>query len=173
MLEVLELGEEPPCVCEKTDTCNKIRGLLPHQGTTQRQKENFEELKQILTEGGVSLATKICIGKGELKTVFRTVLEEFPNGTEVINGQLDGLKEADTGDLSASIQVNIGNGKLYEHDKPGGQAILLKDLLSLRNRVRVGRSNVALTSLIKHPVIVTFLLEKWRQIRLFFFIHLR
>ena len=91
----------------------------------------------------------------------------------VINGQLDGLKEADTGDLSASIQVNIGNGKLYEHDKPGEQAILLKDLLSLRNRVRVGRSNVALTSLIKHPVIVTFLLEKWRQIRLFFFIHLR
>ena len=86
MLEGLELGDGPPCDCEKTDTCNKIRRLLPHQGTTQRQKENFEELKQILTEGGVSLATKICIGKGELKTVFRTVLEEFPNGTEVISG---------------------------------------------------------------------------------------
>ena len=50
----------------------------------------------MLTEEGVSLATKICIRKEELKTVFRTVLEEFPNGTEVINDQLDGLKEVDT-----------------------------------------------------------------------------
>ena len=81
MLEGLELGEGPPCDCEKTDICNKIRRLLPHQGTIQRQKENLEDLKKFLMEGGVSLATKICIGKGELKTVFRTVLEEFPNGT--------------------------------------------------------------------------------------------
>ena len=109
----------------------------------------------------MSLATKICIGKGELKTVFRTVLEEIPNGTEVIRDQLDGLKEDTSGDLSASIQVNIGNGKLYEHEKPGEQAILLKDLLSLRNRMRVGRSSAALTNLFKHPV--TFILEKWGQ----------
>ena len=114
-----------------------------------------------LTEERLSLATKICIGKGELKTVFRTVLEEIPNGTEVIRDQLDGLKEDTSGDLSASIQVNIGNGKLYEHEKPGEQAILLKDLLSLRNRMRVGRSSAALTNLFKHPV--TFILEKWGQ----------
>ena len=126
-----------------------------------------------LTEERLSLATKICIGKGELKTVFRTVLEEIPNGTEVIRDQLDGLKEDTSGDLSASIQVNIGNGKLYEHEKPGEQAILLKDLLSLRNRMRVGRSSAALTNLFKHPVIVTFILEKWGHIRLFFFVHLR
>ena len=75
--------------------------------------------------------------------------------------------------MSASIQVNIGNGKLYEHDKLGEQAILLKDLLSVRNRMRVGRSNIALTNLLKHPVVVTFILEKWRQIRFFFFVHLR
>ena len=137
------------------------------------QKENLEELKKFLTEEDVSLASKICIGKKELKTVFRTVLEEFPNGTEVISDQLDGLKEDTPGDLSASIQVNIGNGKLYEHDKPGEQAILLKDLLSVRNRMRVGRSNIALTNLLKHPVVVTFILEKWRQIRVFFFVHLR
>ena len=160
--------------CKKTEICSKIRSLLPNQGTTRQQKENLEELKKFLTEEDVSLATKICIGKEELKTVFRTVLEELPNGTEVISDQLDGLKASDTdGGLSSSIQVNIGDGKLYEHDKPGEQAILLKDLLSLRNRVRLGRSNSALTNLIKHPVIVTFILEKWRHIRLFFFFHLR
>ena len=58
-------------------------------------------------------------------------------------------------------------------DEDYEQAILLKDLLSLRNRMRVGRSNCALTNLFKHPVIVTFTLEKWRHIRLFFFLHLR
>ena len=130
----------------------------------QREGLNISE------EEGVSLASKICIGKGELKTVFRTVLEELPNGTEVIVDQLDGLAEANT---SATIQVNIGNGKLYERDKPGEQSILLKDLLSLRNSMRRGRSSIALTNLLKHPVVVTFILEKWKHIRLFFFVHLR
>ena len=90
-MKALSWEKGPLAIVKKTDICNKIRRLLPHQGTIQRQKENLEDLKKFLTEGGVSLATKICIGKGELKTVFRTVLEEFPNGTEVINGQLDGL----------------------------------------------------------------------------------
>ena len=164
---------EDPCVCENIAICSRMRTLLPRQGETQQQNKNLEDLKNCLTEEHVSLASKICIGKGELKTVFRTVLEELPNGTEVIVDQLDGLKEANTGDLSASIQVNIGNGKLYEHDKPAEQAILLKDLLSLRNSMRLGRSSGALTNLLKHPVIVTFILEKWKHIRLFFFVHLR
>ena len=166
-------GELPSCICEDDAICSEIRRLLPQQVRSQQQKENLAELKNFLTEERVSLASKVCIGKRELKTVFRTVLEEIPNGTEVISDQLDGLKEADTGDLSSTIQVNIGNGKLYEHEMPGEQAILLKDLLSLRNRVRLGRSNSALTNLFKHPVIVTFILEKWKQIRLFFFVHLR
>ena len=173
MLEDPEMGGGFPCICGKIAICSKIRRLLPHQGTAQKQKESLEDLKIFLTEERLSLATKICIGKGELKTVFRIVLEEIPNGTEVIRDQLDGLKEDTSGDLSASIQVNIGNGKLYEHEKPGEQAILLKDLLSLRNRMRVGRSSAALTNLFKHPVIVTFILEKWGHIRLFFFVHLR
>ena len=164
------------CICENTENtentaiCSEIRRLLPHQGTTQQQlKANLAELKKFLTEERVSLASKICIGKGELKTVFRIVLEEIPNATEVIREQLDGLKE----NLSSSIQVNIGNGKLFEPEKSGEQAIVLKDLLSLRNRMRVGRSNCSLTNLFKHPVLVTFILEKWRLIRLFFFLHLR
>ena len=172
-LEDSEQGGGNLCICEKASICSRIRTLLLRQGTTQQQNENIEELKNYLTEMGVSLASKICLGKGELKTVFRTVLEELPNGTEVISDQLNGLKEANTGDLSATIQVNIGNGKLYEHDKPGNQAILLKDLLSLRNSMRRGRSSIALTNLLKHPVVVTFILEKWKHIRLFFFVHLR
>ena len=131
MLEDPEVGGELPC--ENDAICSEIRRLLPQQVRSQQQKENLAELKNFLTEERVSLASKICIGKGELKTVFRIVLEEIPNGTEVIRNQLDGLKEVDTGDLSSSIQVNIGNGKLYELEKPGEQAILLKDLLSFPN----------------------------------------
>ena len=172
-LEDPEQGGGMPCICENTDICRKIRNLLPQQESTQQQKENLEKLRNFLREDCVSLASKICIGKGKLKTVFRTILEEVPNATEVIVDQLNGLKESNTGDLSATIQVNIGNGKLYEHDKPGEQAILLKDLLSLRNSMRLGRSSGALTNLLKHPVIVTFILEKWKHIRLFFFVHLR
>ena len=173
MLKDAEMGGGLPCICGKIAICSKLTRLLPDQGRTQKQKENLEELKKFLTEECLSLATKICIGKGELRTVFRTVLEEMPSGTEVIRDQLDRLKEDTTGDLSASIQVNIGNGKLYEPDNPAEQAILLKDLLSLRNSMSRGRSSIALTNLLKHPVIVTFILEKWKHIRLFFFVHLR
>ena len=86
-------GDRSRCICGKIDICSKIRTLLPHQGAAQRQKKNLGELKKFLMDERVSLASKICIGKGEMKTVFRTVLEEIPNGTEVISDQLDSLQE--------------------------------------------------------------------------------
>ena len=51
-----------------------------------------------------TLSARICVSKGEPKTVFWTILV-LEESTEVLRGQLYSMKEDNTGDLLTSIQV--------------------------------------------------------------------
>jgi len=99
--------------------------------------------------------------------VLQTLLT-IDEGCEVITNQLDGLKEGKT-----SIEVNLGSGKLFDLDQPCNQARILSELMSVRNRTEQGRSLESLTALMKHPVLVVFIMEKWEKIKFAFFVHLR
>ena len=83
------------------------------------------------------------------------------------------MKHVDMSSPSQSIEVNIGNGKLFVPDRPRDQALVLRELLNVRARTKKGSSQDALTRLFMHPVMVTFILEKWRHVKFSFFIHLR
>ena len=83
------------------------------------------------------------------------------------------VKHIDLSDPSQSVEVNIGDGRLYVPDRPFDQALVLSELLGVRARTKKGSSQDALTNLFMHPVMVTFILEKWRHVKFSFYLHLR
>ena len=83
------------------------------------------------------------------------------------------VKHVDMSDPSQSIEVNIGDGKLFVPGRPRDQALVLRELLNVRARTKKGSSQDALTCLFMHPVMVTFILEKWRHVKFSFYLHLR
>ena len=163
------------CKCKQSSlTCSMFHNIISEIRNAKRSEiqKKSTEFSDFLTKEQVSLAALFCPcphSGTKPKTVLMTVLEEVPNGCDIIKDQLDNLKEFDEEEIV--IRIKLGNGKLFE-DKEN-QAKILKDLLSVRNRTKQGPSHEALTSLIKHPVIVIFILEKWRLARCLFIIHLR
>ena len=161
------------CICKQTNlTCSMFHTLISKICDAKRSEmqEKLKELSDFLSKEQISLAAMFCPYSGETpKTVLMTILEEVPNGCNIIKDQLDNLKEFD--DEENIIRIKLGNGKLFEDQE--NQAQILKDLLSVRNRTKQGSSHEALTGLIKHPVTVIFLLEKWKNARTLFIIHLR
>ena len=139
--------------------------------TYEEQKKNREELVTVLDDNSFSLTTKFCYNGSS--TIIKAVLEEVPDGVEIIADQLDKVKHIDLSDPSQSVEVNIGDGRLYVPDRPFDQALVLSELLGVRARTKKGSSQDALTNLFMHPVMVTFILEKWRHVKFSFYLHLR
>ena len=160
------------CKCEKWFTCSRFCKFISEICKAKRsdRQEISKKLTDFLTKEQVSLAAKFCPYSGtKPKTVLMTVLEEVPNGCDIIKDQLNNLKEFD--EENEVINIKLGTGKLFEGKE--NQAKILKDLLSVRNRTKKGPRHEALTRLIKHPVIVIFILEKWKVAKCLFIIHLR
>ena len=126
---------------------------------------------KVLDANNFSLVTKFCYNGST--TIIKAVLEEVPDGVEIISDQLNKVKHIDLSDPSQSVEVNVGDGKLFVPDRPFEQALVLHELLGVRARTKKGSSQDALTSLFMHPVMVTFILEKWKNVKFSFFIHLR
>ena len=162
------------CKCQNSLTCSKFCNFISNicKAPRSERKELLKKFSEFLAEENISLAAKFCPHRcngTKPKTVLMTVLEEVPNGCEIIEEQLNNLKEYD--EEKEVINIKLGTGELFE-DKEN-QAKILKDLLSVRNRTMLGPSRDALTRLIKHPVIVIFILEKWKVAKRLFIIHLR
>ena len=160
--------------CNTETQCGLFRkcmnGII--KARTRSDKSNMKrDLTQFLTSENICLVMKPCYNSNQ-KTILRIILEEVPNGNEIIHEQLEGLREFDEENIPESIIVNIGNGKLFEKDKPGNQALILSELLSVWNRTESPSSD-ALGSLTKHPVMVSFILEKWEEVKYIFYVHLR
>ena len=165
--------------CERKDVCSMFRRFMDglEQGkplggwehTEREHKDVTEELCEFLTERNISLMDHLCHGE-EDQSVLQTLLT-IDEGCEVITNQLDGLKELTN---SRKIEVKLGSGKLFDVlDQHCNQARILSELMGVRNRTEQGRSLESLTALIKHPVLVIFIMEKWEKIKAAFFVHLR
>ena len=160
--------------CQAPEHCEVGRNLLSKIRNARRyedQKKAREEMVKVLDDNNFSLATKFCFNGRT--TIIKAVLEEVPDGVEIIADQLNKVKHIDLSDPSQSIEVNIGDGKLFVPGRPFDQSLVLKELLTVRSRTKKGSSQDALTCLFMHPVMVTFILEKWRHVKFSFFIHLR
>ena len=158
------------CNCVKWFTCSRFCKFISDicKAKPSVRKGISKKFCDFLTQDKVSLAEKFCPNSGtKPKTVLMTILEEVPNGCDIINNQLNNLKEVN----EENINIKLGTGKLFQGNEK--QSKILKDLLSVRNRTKQGPSRDALTGLIKHPVIVIFILEKWKVAKRLFIIHLR
>ena len=174
--EFSEYHDDSKCQasCQVPEHCEVGRRLLAkiRKATTyEEQKKNREELVTVLDDNSFSLTTKFCYNGSS--TIIKAVLEEVPDGVEIIADQLDKVKHIDLSDPSQSVEVNIGDGRLYVPDRPFDQALVLSELLGVRARTKKGSSQDALTNLFMHPVMVTFILEKWRHVKFSFYLHLR
>ena len=75
--------------------------------------------------------------------------------------------------MHCNVDVLLGSGKLFDLGKPCSQSRILAELMAVRNRTEEGWSLNSLTALIKHPVLIIFIREKWEKIKFAFFFHLR
>ena len=140
------------------------------ENTVKEHRDMKEDLCKFLNENHISLVDHLCTG-GD-KSVLQTLLT-IDDGCDIISNQLDSLKEFKNL-RNTIIEVKLGCGKLFDKKKPGEQAKILKELLGVRNRTPAwGRSYNTLTGLIKHPVMVIFIREKWEKVKFGFFVHLR
>ena len=167
--------------CDRTDACSTFRkfmgGLGPRdplegpENTVKEHRDMKEDLCKFLNENHISLVDHLCTGGGD-KSVLQTLLT-IDDGCDIISNQLDSLKEFKNL-RNTIIEVKLGCGKLFDKEKPGEQAKILKELIGVRNRTPAwGRSYNTLTGLIKHPVMVIFIREKWEKVKFGFFVHLR
>ena len=166
--------------CERGAVCSRFRRFMDglqggrHSGGlehTEREHNHIKkELCEFLTEKNVSLMDHLCHGV-EDQSVLKALLT-IDEGCEIITNQLDSLKESKNS-RKTNIEVKLGSGKLFDLDKPCDQARILLELLEVRNRTEHGRSLESLTALIKHPILVIFIREKWEKIKFAFFVHLR
>ena len=166
--------------CKRNEVCSIFRKFMfgleqgkplgVREHTEREHKDITEELCEFLTERNISLMDHLCHGR-EDQSVLQTLLT-IDEGCEVITNQLDGLKEL-TNSRKTSIEVKLGSGKLFDLDQPCNQARILSELMGVRNRTEQGRSLESVTALIKHPILVIFIMEKWEKIKFAFFVHLR
>ena len=171
--------------CSNREICSKIRQLIQvlKESNGENRKRKAEELLKYLSEKQVSLQTKICFTR-TVKTIFKKkpksqnsvlkALLTLPEGCDLIKKQLDSLVMTEEDD--AVVGVRLGTKTLFnleEENSEYEQTTVLQEILSARNKMPVGRSYNALTALLRHPVMVVFILEKWDKIRDAFFFHLR
>ena len=164
----------------KDEACSIFRRFMggldqgkPSGGREHTEREHndiTDELCEFLTERDISLMDHLCHGD-EDQSVLQALLT-IDEGCEIITNQLDSLKES-TNLKNTNIEVKLGSGKLFDLEKPCSQARILSELLGVRNRTEQGRSLESMTALIKHPILVIFIKEKWEKIKFAFFIHLR
>ena len=171
--------------CSNKEICSDIRRLIQalKESNGENKDKKAEELLKYLSEKQVSLQTKICFTR-TVKTIFKKkpksqnsvlkALLTLPEGCDLIKKQLDSL--VITEEDNAVIGVKLGTKTLFnptEENSEYEQTTVLQEILSARNKMPVGRSYNALTALLRHPVMVVFVLEKWDKIRDAFFFHLR
>ena len=164
--------------CEKSEKCTSFRKFMagldprkPLQGKEHNEKECKDlkdDLLKFLAEMEISLTDHLC-NREEDQSVLQTLLT-LDEGCEIITEMLDSLKNSTS---SKNIEVTLGSGMLFDLSKPCGQSKILAELMGVRNRTEQGRSFDSVTALIKHPVMVIFIREKWQKIKFAFFVHLR
>lgn len=172
-VEVVEVPDQTysECQCTQKEHCTRFREIMESWKFSD-PKEHKKVFKDWIDDNDISLTKKFCNSNKKPQSVLKTALA-IPSGCNLIEDQLDSLMEYDNDNpWSPSVRIKIGNGMLFEKGKAGDQSRILKELLSVRNKT-LGKSRDALTALIKHPVMVIFLCEKWQKVYLYFFIHLR
>ena len=181
------LTDECTSECTDQETCLKFRNLK--RGKGEQRQRLLSEFLDHLSQNSVSFQTKICLTR-EINTtctkktkqqnsVLKAILT-LPEGCDIINNQLDRLVKINEED--EVIEVTLGPKTLFSPDEECSkfeQTRVIEEILSARNkmsggaRTPIGRSYNALTGLIKHPVMVVNILEKWDKVRDSFFLHLR
>ena len=171
--------------CSNEEICSEIRRLIQalKESNGENKSKRAEELLKYLSKKQVSLQTKICFTR-TVKTIFKKkakpqnsvlkALLTLPEGCDLIKKHLDSLVIAE--EDNAVIGVKLGTKTLFDPEDENSkyeQTTVLQEILSARNKMPVGRSYNALTALLRHPVMVVFILEKWDKIRDAFFFHLR
>ena len=171
--------------CADGEVCSKIQDLMIriHEKEGEERLAEVSKLSDFLSGEEVSLQTKICFER-KLRIRWKTTkikpqnsllnaLLTLPEGCEIIKKQLKSLVFSEG--HGSVVGVKLGTKKLFKLDTENKfeQTSVLQELLSARNKMPLGQSYKELTALVKHPVIVAFVLEKWDKVRDSFFLHLR
>jgi hypothetical protein len=149
--------------------------------TFKRENQKKAVIKALLLQdkaegdtGGISLNTMIDI-TGKQVIVLRALVENVSDGHKIIISSLGTLRALELEDEEAiSISINLGNGLLYEKDNEDAQTKVLEDILDIRGDTVVGSpAHGSITNMLKHPIMVSFIREKWQKVRRHFSFHLR
>ena len=174
---ISDFGDPDPQKCDESKEdhkhCSVFRRFMHAincKKNREKQKILYKSFDSFLSQENICLVAKMCYKKWS--TVLRTILEEVPEGCDIVREQLDKLSAVDE---ESPKTITVDMRKLFEVGKPGGQSLILEELLSIRNRcfTTLGRSHDAVTALFKHPVMATFILQKWSKVKLSYFMHLR
>eukprot|EP00092_Neocalanus_flemingeri_P074833 GFUD01092606.1.p1 GENE.GFUD01092606.1~~GFUD01092606.1.p1 ORF type:complete len:402 (-),score=71.74 GFUD01092606.1:169-1374(-) len=143
-----------------------------HAVNRSKTSGDHSEIHQILRNRNINLRSAIeedINGKKQKRTIARKLLEDVVNGDKIVKRELD-IHVKTTSDKEDSIdyglQIDFEGIFSEEYDK---QTMVIYDLLDLHVERR-SENNESFTSLIKHPVIATFILAKWKKTRWYFYI---
>jgi len=140
----------------------------------ERSKDSGDhsEIHNILKDRQINLRTgieeQIDGDKSKKRTIARKLLEDAVNGNKIVKKELDiHVRATDDKEDSINYALEIDFEGILCEDSPK-QTMVVYDLLDLRVEKR-SENNEAFTSLIKHPVIATFIALKWKKTRWYFY----
>jgi len=139
----------------------------------EKSKETGDhtEIHNILKDRRINLRTPIeeeIDGVSQKRTIARKLLEDAVNGNKIVKKELDiHVTATDDKEDSINYALEIDFEGILCEDSPK-QTMVVYDILDLRIAKR--SENVeAFTDLLKHPVIATFIAEKWKKTQWYFY----
>eukprot|EP00092_Neocalanus_flemingeri_P052399 GFUD01061240.1.p1 GENE.GFUD01061240.1~~GFUD01061240.1.p1 ORF type:complete len:560 (+),score=130.07 GFUD01061240.1:174-1853(+) len=164
------LEEEHPYTSELQEPLKKPDDIIE---AIERSKQtgDHSEIHNLLKDRNINLRTAIeedIDGVKKKRTIARKLLEDAVNGNKIVKRELDiHVKATDDKEDSINYALEIDFEGILSEESPK-QTMVLYDLLDLRVEKR-SEHNEAFTSLIKHPVIASFIALKWKKTKWYFY----
>jgi len=163
------IEDEYPYQSELQEPLKKPGDIIEAVERSKRTGDHAE-IHNILKDRKINLRTGIeeeLDGVIKKRTIARKLLEDAVNGDKIVKKELDihvRTTNANEDSLEYALEIDF-EGILCE-DSPK-QTMVVYDLLDLR--VEKNDNIRAFTNLIKHPVIASFIAQKWKKTKWYFY----
>ena len=128
------------------------------------------EIHSILNSRQINLRSRIVEG-GKRRTILKKLLEDAVNGDRIVEQQLDkSVNQIGENENQLNYGIEIDFGGIFK-ESSSRQTQVVKELLDLRASSREGEQREAITRLVTHPVIATFIHLKWQKCLWYFYLN--